>query len=67
MSLTDILNSNGARATSSLTMLAEAGIALYRGNTKVAVLLLGAAVLSYQFTVVGIVAELAIRAYQFTR
>ena len=67
MSITDILNSNGARATSSLTMLAEAGIALYRGNKTVAALLLGAAVLAYRFTVIGVVAELAIRIYQFTR
>lgn len=67
MSISKILNSPGARTTSSIAMLAESALALYRGNRKIAALLLGAAVLSYRFTVVGIVAELAIRVYQFTR
>jgi hypothetical protein len=64
MGLTDVLDSRNTRTLSALSMLAEAGLALYRGNRRVAALLAGAAVLAYRFSWVGVVAELAIRLYQ---
>ncbi len=48
-------------------MLAEAGLALYRGNKRVAALLAGAAVLAYRWSVAGLLAELGIRLYQRRR
>ncbi len=48
-------------------MVAEAGMALYRGNKRVAALLAGAAVLAYRWSVVGLLAELGIRLYQRRR
>jgi hypothetical protein len=64
MGLTDVLDSRNTRTLSALSMLAEAGLALYRGNRRVAALLAGAALLAYRFSWVGVVAELAIRLYQ---
>jgi len=67
MGLTDILDSKNTRTLSALSMLAEAGMALYRGNKQVAAMLAGAAVLAYRFSWVGMVLELAIRLYQKSR
>ncbi|MFC7155385.1 hypothetical protein ACFQPA_07950 [Halomarina halobia] len=61
------LRSKSSRRLSALSMVAEAGMALYRGNKRVAALLAGAAVLAYRWSVVGLLAELGIRLYQRRR
>ncbi|MFC6836319.1 hypothetical protein [Halomarina ordinaria] len=67
MGLSKLLASKSSRRLSALSMLVQAARALYRGNRRVGALLLGAAVLSYRWSVVGLVAELGIRLYQRSR
>ncbi|WP_254543557.1 hypothetical protein [Halomarina pelagica] len=67
MGLGTFLASRSSRRLSALSMLAEAGLALYRGNKRVAALLAGAAVLAYRWSVAGLLAELGIRLYQRRR
>lgn len=67
MALLDFMASRSFRRLSSLSMVVEAGMALLRGNKRVAALLLGAATLAYRWSWVGILAELGIRGYQWTR
>lgn len=67
MGLKELLSSKNTRTLSALTTLAQAGYALYRGKKTVAALLVGAAVLSYRNSWVGMVAQLAIKLYQRAR
>ncbi|EMA54064.1 hypothetical protein [Halococcus thailandensis] len=67
MGLAKALKSKQAGQISAISMLVEAGLALYRGEKKIAALLLGAAALSYRWSIVGIVAEALIRIYQRLR
>ena len=67
MGLTDAFESKQAGQLSAISMLVEAGLALYRGDKRVAALLLGAAVLAYRWSFVGFVAEILIRIYQRVR
>jgi hypothetical protein len=67
MGLANLFTSKQAGLASSISMVVEAGLALYRGDTKVAALLLGAAVLAYRWSFVGAIAEILIRAYQRLR
>ena len=62
-----LFNSSGARNLSTVSMLVEAGLALARGKRKIAALLLGAATLASRWSWVGILAEIAIRVYQWRR
>jgi hypothetical protein len=67
MGLVDELGSKRSGRISALTTLVEAALALYRGETRIAALLLGAAALAYRWSAVGIVAELLIKLYQYLR
>ncbi|EMA49771.1 hypothetical protein C448_01749 [Halococcus morrhuae DSM 1307] len=67
MGLANAFKSKQAGQISAVSMLVEAGLALYRGEKKIAALLLGAAALSYRWSIVGIVAEALIRIYQRVR
>jgi hypothetical protein len=67
MGLTQVLDSPHAKRLSVLTMLVEAGIALLRGNKKVAALLVGAAAIAYRWSGVGFAVEILIRLYQRRR
>lgn len=67
MGLLDILASANARRLSALSMFAESAMAFLRGNRHVAALLFGAGVLAIRWSWVGILAELGIRGYQWTR
>ncbi|WP_256684630.1 hypothetical protein [Halococcus qingdaonensis] len=67
MGLANAFKSKQAGQISAISMLVEAGLALYRGEKKIAALLLGAAALSYRWSIVGIVAEALIRVYQRLR
>lgn len=65
--LTRLFDSRSARNLSTVSMIVEAGLALARGKRKIAALLLGAAALASRWSVVGILAEIAIRFYQWRR
>ena len=65
--LSRLLNSSGAKNLSALSMLVEAGLALARGKRKIAAMLLGAAALASRWSIVGFLAEIAIRIYQWRR
>ena len=67
MGLSDLLTSKRSGLVSVISMVVEAGLALYRGDTKIAALLLGAAALAYRWSFVGAIAEILIRAYQRLR
>ncbi|EMA51033.1 MULTISPECIES: hypothetical protein [Halococcus] len=67
MGLSDLLTSKRSGLVSAVSMLVEAGLALYRGDKKIAALLLGAAALAYRWSFVGAIAEILIRAYQRLR
>ena len=67
MGLTDAFDSKRSGQISAISMLVEAGLALYRGEKRIAALLLGAAVLAYRWSFVGAIAELLIRVYQRVR
>lgn len=67
MGLANAFKSKQAGQISAISMLVEAGLALYRGEKKIAALLLGAAALSYRWSIVGVVAEALIRIYQRVR
>ncbi len=67
MGLAKAFTSKRSGQVSAISMLVEAGLALYRGERKIAALLLGAAALSYRWSIVGIVAEVLIRVYQRVR
>jgi hypothetical protein len=67
MGLANVFKSKQAGQISAVSMLVEAGLALYRGEKRIAALLLGAAALSYRWSIVGIVAEALIRVYQRAR
>lgn len=67
MGLANAFKSKQAGQISAISMVVEAGLALYRGEKKIAALLLGAAALSYRWSIVGIVAEALIRIYQRVR
>jgi hypothetical protein len=67
MGLANAFKSKQAGQISAVSMLVEAGLALYRGEKKIDALLLGAAALSYRWSIVGIVAETLIRVYQRLR
>jgi hypothetical protein len=67
MGLADAFNSKRAGQVSAISMLVEAGLALYRGEKDVAALLLGAAVLSYRWGLVGTIAGILIRIYRRVR
>lgn len=67
MGLAKAFNSKRAGQVSAITMLVEAGIALYRGEKDVAALLLGAAVLAYRWGLVGTIAGILIRIYRRVR
>lgn len=58
-------NSKGARQLSAASMLVEAGLALSRGKRRLAVMLLGAAALAYRFAILGFLAEVLVRLYQW--
>lgn len=62
-----LLGSNSAKRLSALSMVIEAGLALVRGKRKIAALLLGAAALASRWSVVGFLAEIVIRVYQWRR
>jgi len=64
MNLTGLLSSNESRQLNALSLLAQAGLALYRGNRQIALLLAGAAVLAYRVSWLGIVAQIGIRLYK---
>ncbi|EMA46242.1 hypothetical protein [Halococcus saccharolyticus] len=67
MGLSDLLTSKRSGMISAVSMVVEAGLALYRGDKKIAALLLGAAALAYRWSFVGAIAEILIRAYQRLR
>jgi hypothetical protein len=67
MGLAKAFSSVRSGQISAISMLVEAGLALYRGERKIAALLLGAAVLSYRWSFVGAIAEVLIRVYQRVR
>jgi hypothetical protein len=65
--LNRLFNSRSARNLSTVSMIVEAGLALARGKRKIAARLRGAAALASRWSVVGILAEIAIRFYQWRR
>jgi hypothetical protein len=67
MGLADLLNSKRSGQISTLTMIVEAGLALYRGDMRVAALFLGGAALAYQWSAAGIIANVLINIYQRLR
>jgi hypothetical protein len=67
MGLAKAFKSKRAGQVSAISMLVEAGLALYRGEKDVAALLLGAAVLSYRWSLLGTVAGVLIRIYRRIR
>ncbi|WP_267643691.1 hypothetical protein [Haloarchaeobius amylolyticus] len=67
MSLANVFDSTRTRQASALSMLAEAGMALWRGKTKVAALFLGAAAIAYRWSALGFAAEGLIRLYRRSR
>jgi len=67
MEITQILRSPQAKQLSAISMLVEAGLALRRGNEKIAAMLAGAAFVAYQWSGVGFAIELLIRFYQWAR
>jgi hypothetical protein len=67
MGLVEAFNSKRAGQISALSMLVEAGLALYRGEKDVAAMLLGAAVLAYRWGIVGTIAGILIRIYRRVR
>ena len=67
MGLADLFTSKRSGLVGAISMVVEAGLALYRGDTKVAALLLGAAALAYRWSFLGTIAGILIRAYQRLR
>ena len=67
MGLAEAFKSKQAGQISAISMLVEAGLALYRGEKDVAALLLGAAVLAYRWSIVGTIAGILIRIYRRVR
>lgn len=67
MGIAKAFDSNRSGKISAISMLVEAGLALYRGDKRIAALLLGAAVLSYRWSFLGAIAEILIRVYQRVR
>jgi hypothetical protein len=67
MGLAEAFNSKRAGQISAISMLVEAGLALYRGEKRIAALLFGAAVLSYRWGIVGTIAGILIRIYRRVR
>lgn len=67
MGVTQVPNSRGARQLSAVSKFVEAGLALSRGKRRLAVMLLGAATLAYRFSILGFVAEVLVRLYQWQR
>lgn len=67
MGLTDLFDAKRAGPLSALSMLAEAALALYRGDTRLAALLVGAAALAYRWSFAGQIAKALIRLYQRIR
>ena len=67
MGLAEVFKSKQAGQISAISMLVEAGLALYRGEKDVAALLLGAAVLAYRWSIVGTIAGILIRIYRRVR
>lgn len=67
MGLAKAFNSKRAGQISAISMLVEAGLALYRGEKKIAALLFGAAALAYRWGIVGTIAGILIRIYRRIR
>lgn len=67
MGLVELLTSKRSGQISAVTMVVEAGLALYRGEKDIAALLLGAAVLAYRWSIVGTIAGILIRIYRRVR
>ena len=67
MGLSKLLSSKRTRTFSALSTLAQAALALYRGDRTAATLLAGAAALSYKSSWLGMLAQVAIRAYRRAR
>jgi hypothetical protein len=64
MSYTDVLDSVSANQWSAVSLVVEAGLTLYEGNTRVAALQLGAAALTYRSPLLGTIARLVIELYK---
>ncbi|HET7322896.1 MAG TPA: hypothetical protein VFJ06_01040 [Halococcus sp.] len=67
MGLAKAFNSVRSGQISAISLLVEAGLALYRGDKRIAALLLGAAALAYRWSAVGLVAQILYRIYQYIR
>ncbi|WP_338729550.1 hypothetical protein [Haladaptatus sp. DJG-WS-42] len=67
MGLGKLLNSPGAKRISTLSMIAEAAFAFRRGEPKIGAMLIGAALLSMRWSVVGLASEGLIRLYRRKR
>ena len=67
MGLAEAFNSKQAGKISAISLLVEAGLALYRGEKHVAALLLGAAALAYRWGFLGTIAGILIRIYRRIR
>lgn len=67
MGVSSVLARSNLGRLTALSMVVESALAFLRGNKHTAALLFGAAVLAYRWSWVGIVAELGIRVYQWTR
>ena len=67
MGLAKAFKSKRAGQITAISMLVEAGLALYRGEKDVAALLLGGAVIAYRWSFAGFVAQILIRIYRHVR
>jgi hypothetical protein len=64
MSYTDALDASATKQWSVVSLLVEAGLSLYEGNTRVAALQFGAAALTYRSNLLGTIARLFIELYK---
>ncbi|WP_435361963.1 hypothetical protein [Haloarchaeobius sp. DFWS5] len=67
MSLTELFDSPRVKQVSTLSMLTEGAVALWKGKTTLAALCFGGAVLSYRWSPLGFAAEAAIQLYRRQR
>ena len=64
MSLTDTMSRTSAEDWAVVSLVVEAGISLYEGDTRLAALQLGTAVLSYYSSLLGALARVLIEVYK---
>ena len=67
MSYTDTLDSSRSDQLGVVSLLVEAGLSLYEGDSQLAALQLGTAALTYRSSVLGTIARLAIELYKRVR